>query len=173
MLERISVPLGGFLRGFYDVVPLNHLQVFESAPELELLVCGVVELDVDEWRRFSEYSGDFVPGRLGGVHKVVKWFWAVVEELTQEQRSRLLQFVTGTSRLPSGGFELLQGVDGDVRRFKLVPLPAPAGRKPDGMFPVAHTCFNRLDLPLYSTKAHLRNVIVSLLSADLSGFTQA
>jgi E3 ubiquitin-protein ligase NEDD4 len=49
-----------------------------------------------------------------------KWFWELVrEEFDQETRARLLQFVTGTSGVPSRGFSVLQGNDGGIRLFCL------------------------------------------------------
>ncbi len=40
---------------------------------------------------------------------VVKWFWQIVESYSEEMRARLLQFVTGSSRVPLQGFKALQG----------------------------------------------------------------
>lgn len=41
---------------------------------------------------------------------VVKWFWEIIEQhYSQEMRLRLLQFVTGSSRVPLQGFKALQG----------------------------------------------------------------
>lgn len=55
------------------------------------------------------------------VHKlflcqVILWFWQVIEErFTNEQRLRLLQFVTGTSSIPYEGFSSLRGSTGPRR----------------------------------------------------------
>ena len=40
---------------------------------------------------------------------VVQWFWQIVESYSEELRARLLQFVTGSSRVPLQGFKALQG----------------------------------------------------------------
>ena len=61
-----------------------------------------------------------------------------------EQKSRLLQFATGTSRIPVNGFKDLQGSDGP-RRFTI------DNSGEEGQLPKSHTCFNRLDLPPYKT----------------------
>jgi len=45
-----------------------------------------------------------------------------VEGFNDEQRTRLLQFVTGTSRLPAGGFRELQGVDGVPKLFNIAGI---------------------------------------------------
>jgi E3 ubiquitin-protein ligase NEDD4 len=61
-----------------------------------------------------------------------------------EKKARLLQFSTGTSRIPVNGFKDLQGSDGP-RRFTIEKSGAPTN------LPSSHTCFNRIDLPPYAT----------------------
>ncbi|KAK3551937.1 hypothetical protein QTP70_031518, partial [Hemibagrus guttatus] len=124
------------VRGFYEVVDSRLVSVFD-ARELELVIAGTAEIDLSDWRSNTEYRGGYHDG-----HIVIRWFWAVVEHFNNEQRLRLLQFVTGTSSVPYEGFAALRGSNGP-RRFciekwgKITSLPR------------AHTCFNRLDLPPY------------------------
>ena len=153
--------LGALLDGLYEVIPLGLLTVF-SCGELELLLCGISEVNVDEWQASTVYTGGFRAS-----HPTVVWFWQVVrDKLDNAQRSCLLQFVTGTSRVPAGGFKALQGQDGDLRRFTIERIPGN-----DHEPPRAHTCFNRLDLPAYSTKEILAGVITSLvMTDDVGGF---
>ena len=47
------------------------------------------------------YKGDYHPN-----HIVIQWYWRVVLSFSNEMRSRLLQFVTGTSRVPMNGFKV-------------------------------------------------------------------
>jgi E3 ubiquitin-protein ligase HECW2 len=49
-------------------------------------------------------------------HPVIQWFWHAIEKFTNEQRLRLLQFVTGTSSIPYEGFAALRGSTGP-RKF--------------------------------------------------------
>uniref|UniRef100_A0A9J7XMR5 HECT-type E3 ubiquitin transferase n=1 Tax=Cyprinus carpio carpio TaxID=630221 RepID=A0A9J7XMR5_CYPCA len=124
------------VRGFYEVVDSRLVSVFD-ARELELVIAGTAEIDLNDWRNNTEYRGGYHDG-----HIVIRWFWGVVERFNNEQRLRLLQFVTGTSSVPYEGFTALRGSNG-LRRFciekwgKITSLPR------------AHTCFNRLDLPPY------------------------
>ena len=96
----------------------------------------------------------------------MKRFWAFVAALSDERRAKLLQFVTGTSRVPAGGFAHLQGRDGVTKAFELRLRPGGATA-----FPLAHTCFNRLDLPDYADAAHLAAVFDALLDGDILGFS--
>ncbi|XP_065807989.1 E3 ubiquitin-protein ligase HECW2 isoform X1 [Labrus bergylta] len=124
------------VRGFYEVVDARLVSVFD-ARELELVIAGTAEIDLSDWRNNTEYRGGYHDN-----HIVIRWFWAAVERFNNEQRLRLLQFVTGTSSIPYEGFASLRGSNGP-RRFcvekwgKVTSLPR------------AHTCFNRLDLPPY------------------------
>ncbi|VVC89078.1 unnamed protein product, partial [Leptidea sinapis] len=79
----------------------------------------------------------------------------IVEEFDGEMRSRLLQFVTGSRRVPLAGFRALQGSTGAAAP-RLFTLHLVADASPDSL-PKAHTCFNRLDLPPYPSKEKLRD----------------
>ncbi|KAL0964045.1 hypothetical protein UPYG_G00317560 [Umbra pygmaea] len=136
-IERgVAQQTESLVRGFYEVVDVRLVSVFD-ARELELVIAGTAEIDLADWRNNTEYRGGYHDN-----HIVIRWFWAAVERFNNEQRLRLLQFVTGTSSIPYEGFASLRGSNGP-RRFcvekwgKFTSLPR------------AHTCFNRLDLPSY------------------------
>ena len=61
------------------------------------------EYDLDDWQANTVYRNYTKTTRQ------ILWFWQAVHAFTTEQRSRLLQFVTGTCRLPVGGFAELIG----------------------------------------------------------------
>jgi len=84
LLGQIRPQLTELLLGFYDVVPEPLLTIFDFQ-ELELVMCGVPEIDIGDWRENTEYSG-----LLTKRDKVVIWFWEVVEELDREMKARLL-----------------------------------------------------------------------------------
>lgn len=117
MLERTRLQLTELLLGFFDVVPEPVLTVFDSH-ELELILCGLPTIDMDDWEANTKYAGRFKDD--GDKHKVVKWFWEIVRhDFDAEMKARLLQFVTGTSGVPSRGFSVLQGNDGSIKKFCL------------------------------------------------------
>ncbi|CAI2308630.1 unnamed protein product [Caenorhabditis sp. 36 PRJEB53466] len=124
-----------FFTGFNSVFPLEWMQYFDER-ELELLLCGMQDVDVDDWQRNTVYR-HYAPQS-----KQVTWFWQWVRSLDQEKRARLLQFVTGTCRVPVGGFSELMGSTGP-QLFCIERV----GK--DNWLPRSHTCFNRLDLPPY------------------------
>jgi E3 ubiquitin-protein ligase NEDD4 len=92
MLDRVKTQLTELLLGFFDVIPEPLLTIFDFQ-ELELLMCGMPEIDIEDWKEHTEYSGEY--DHTGGDHEVCQWFWEVVGELDREMKARLLQFVTG------------------------------------------------------------------------------
>ena len=71
---------------------------------------------ITDWITNTEYTGDFLTNAR---HPVCLWFWEVLREFSHENQAKLLQFVTGTSGVPSQGFGVLQGNDGNIRKFTL------------------------------------------------------
>lgn len=61
---------------------------------MDLLICGMPAIDVDDWAAHTDYQGVY-----GSGHKVVQWFWESVRAMSQEERARLLQYATGTVTL--------------------------------------------------------------------------
>ncbi|XP_027199659.1 uncharacterized protein LOC113793786 [Dermatophagoides pteronyssinus] len=139
-VERgVSQQSQSLLKGFNEVIEPRMIAAFD-ARELELVIAGTAEIDVNDWRKNTEYRSGYHDG-----HPVIQWFWAAIEHrFDNEQRLRLLQFVTGTSSIPYEGFAALRGSNGP-RKFCIEKLGKPTS------LPRAHTCFNRLDLPPYTS----------------------
>lgn len=146
IVKRVEEQFRAFISGFSELIPLDLINVFDER-ELELLMGGMSEIDVDDWKRFTDYRG------FSEQDDVVQWFWQCVQKWPAEQRSRLLQFATGTSRIPVNGFKDLQGSDGP-RRFTIEK----SGEI--NQLPKSHTCFNRIDLPPYPSMEVLENKLV-------------
>lgn len=128
-------------KGFHELIPPHLLKMFDEK-ELELIVSGLGKIDVEDWKtnaRLKHCTPD---------SDIVKWFWKAAEHYDDEKRARLLQFVTGSSRVPLEGFKALQGSTGAAgpRLFTIHLIDAPTES-----LPKAHTCFNRIDLPPYES----------------------
>lgn len=146
----------------HQVFPKEALSVFDYQ-ELGLLLSGVPEFDLDDWKRHTRYVGLFKI--LGETHQSVQWFWRVVEELSHEERARLLQFSTGSTRLPAQGFKALESNDGNFRNFTLFGV-----EKRECLYPRAHTCFNRIDLPIYDSYEELHGYLSLVINMEITGF---
>ncbi|XP_048214675.1 NEDD4-like E3 ubiquitin-protein ligase WWP1 isoform X1 [Perognathus longimembris pacificus] len=146
-----------FLDGFNEVVPLQWLQYFDEK-ELEVMLCGMQEVDLTDWQRNTVYR------HYTRNSKQIIWFWQFVKETDNEVRMRLLQFVTGTCRLPLGGFAELMGSNGP-QKFCIEKV----GK--DTWLPRSHTCFNRLDLPPYKSYEQLKEKLLFAIE-ETEGFGQ-
>ncbi|KAM9828977.1 itchy E3 ubiquitin protein ligase b [Syngnathus typhle] len=146
-----------FFEGFNEVLPQQYLQYFD-AKELEVMLCGMQEIDLADWQRNTIYR-HYARGS-----KQIMWFWQFIKEMDNEKRMRLLQFVTGTCRLPVGGFADLMGSNGP-QKFCIEKV----GK--ENWLPRSHTCFNRLDLPPYKSYEQLKEKMMFAIE-ETEGFGQ-
>ncbi|KAB0375234.1 hypothetical protein FD755_013726 [Muntiacus reevesi] len=137
-VNRIQKQMAAFKEGFFELIPQDLIKIFDEN-ELELLMCGLGDVDVNDWREHTKYKNGYSIN-----HQVIQWFWKAVLMMDSEKRIRLLQFVTGTSRVPMNGFAELYGSNGP-QSFTVEQWGTPE------KLPRAHTCFNRLDLPPYES----------------------
>ncbi len=161
MGQDIAPQLVALVQSFHEVVPMSTL--VDLGPEdLELLMSGLKSIDFDDWRAHTQLLGAFNDSYARHARRVLGWFWEWVGSLDQPQRARFLRFVTGSSGVPVGGFASLLGNDGKSCRFTLQPV--------DGnLLPRAHTCFNRLDLPLFESAGALKRLLTEVISTDFEG----
>ena len=145
----------------FQLIPKNIIQQF-SSDELELLINGRPFIDLEDWKMYTEYRE---PYNIN--HKIVIWFWEILNELSQKELSNLLMFATGASRVPFGGFVALESNRGNVSKFTIESIPYVRGKK---NFVKAHTCFNRLDIPIFDTKNELKEAIQFVSSNEIIGF---
>ncbi|XP_054777632.1 E3 ubiquitin-protein ligase UPL1-like [Prosopis cineraria] len=157
LTNAIRPQINSFLEGFNELVPRELISIF-NGKELELLISGLPEIDLDDLKANTEYTGYTVASN------VVQWFWEVVKTFSKEDMARLLQFVTGTSKVPLDGFKALQGISGP-QRFQIHK----AYGAPDRL-PSAHTCFNQLDIPEYTSKDQLQERLLLAIHEASEGF---
>ncbi|RPA81827.1 HECT-domain-containing protein [Ascobolus immersus RN42] len=155
--KRVVAQFDSFMEGFNDLIPQDLVNVFDER-ELELLIGGIADIDVDDWKKHTDYRG------YTETDEVIVNFWKCIRGWDAEQKSRLLQFATGTSRIPVNGFKDLQGSDGP-RRFTIEKAGEPT------QLPKSHTCFNRLDLPPYPSMEVLQSKL-SMAVEETMGFGQ-
>jgi E3 ubiquitin-protein ligase NEDD4 len=155
--KRVEEQFQAFVSGFHELIPADLVNVFDER-ELELLIGGIADIDVDDWKKHTDYRG------YTENDEVIQSFWKCIRSWDAEQKSRLLQFATGTSRIPVNGFKDLQGSDGP-RRFTIEKAGEP------NQLPKSHTCFNRLDLPQYKTFEAL-NQKLTIAVEETVGFGQ-
>lgn len=141
-----------FLKGLNELIPENLLCIFDEN-ELELLMCGTGQFSIADFKANHTVSGFSFEFR-----KVLDWFWTAVSNFTEEEMARLLQFTTGCSQLPPGGFAELNP------RFHLSAAPT------FGSLPTAHTCFNQLCLPDYDSYEQFERALRLSINEGTEGF---
>ncbi|KAH1262812.1 E3 ubiquitin-protein ligase UPL2 [Glycine max] len=177
LTTAIRPQINSFLEGFNEMIPRELISIFNDK-ELELLISGLPDIDLDDLRANTEYSG------YSAASPVIQWFWEVVQGLSKEDKARLLQFVTGTSKVPLEGFSALQGISGS-QKFQIHKaygspdhLPSahtwyvfsPFSKFPIGLYTYYHSVFNQLDLPEYPSKHHLEERLLLAIHEASEGF---
>uniref|UniRef100_A0A803LK72 HECT-type E3 ubiquitin transferase n=1 Tax=Chenopodium quinoa TaxID=63459 RepID=A0A803LK72_CHEQI len=157
LTTAIRPQINAFLDGFTELIARDLISIFNDK-ELELLISGLPDIDLEDMRAKTEYSG------YSPASPVIQWFWEVVQGFSKEDKARLLQFVTGTSKVPLEGFSALQGISG-AQKFQIHKAYGSADHLPS-----AHTCFNQLDLPEYPSKEHLQERLLLAIHEASEGF---
>ncbi|XP_070581040.1 E3 ubiquitin-protein ligase SMURF2-like [Ptychodera flava] len=159
-MRGIEAQFQALKKGFEELIPPHLLRPFDER-ELELMISGLGKIDIDDWKsntRLKHCTPD---------SNITKWFWRAVESFDEERRARLLQFVTGTSKVPLQGFKALQGSTGAAgpRLFTIHQIDGPTNA-----LPKAHTCFNRIDIPPYENYEKFYEKLVCAVE-ETCGFT--
>ncbi|XP_014220274.1 apoptosis-resistant E3 ubiquitin protein ligase 1-like [Trichogramma pretiosum] len=141
-----------FLKGLNELIPLKLLRIFNEN-ELEFLWRGTEKYSAEDLRAHHDTHCNSAEFR-----KVLDWFWTAVSNFTQEEMARLLQFTTGCSQLPPGGFQQLNP------RF-LINTSATFGD-----LPTTHTCANELCLPFYECYDHFEKALLLAINEGTEGF---
>ncbi|KAM4834292.1 putative E3 ubiquitin-protein ligase HERC3 isoform 4-T4 [Thomomys bottae] len=142
-----------FSSGFLKVCGGKVLELFQPS-ELRAMMVGNSNYNWDELQETAVYKGDY-----SATHPTVKLFWETFHEFPLEKKKKFLLFLTGSDRIPIYGMASLQ----------IVIQSTASG---DEYLPVAHTCYNLLDLPKYSSKEILRARLTQALD-NYEGFSLA
>jgi E3 ubiquitin-protein ligase HUWE1 len=106
MTRDITTPIKEFRSGFYKIIPLSLITLFD-VNELELLISGLPNIDIDDMEANCTYTNYLK------TDKQIIWFWKAVRTFSEKEKAHLIQFITGTSKVPVGGFKNLSGIHGN------------------------------------------------------------
>lgn len=68
--KRVDEQFGAFVTGFNELIPADLVNVFDER-ELELLIGGIADIDVEDWKKHTDYRG------YTEQDEVIKYFWQV------------------------------------------------------------------------------------------------
>ncbi|XP_048506982.1 E3 ubiquitin-protein ligase HERC2 isoform X2 [Athalia rosae] len=140
-LHEFDTQVAAVREGMSKVVPVPLLALFSGA-ELETMVCGSPDIPLSLLKSVATYKG------VDGSAPLIQWFWEVMEEFSNQERSLFLRFVWGRTRLPR--------TIADFRGRDFVLQVLDKYSPPDHFLPESHTCFFLLKMPRYSCKPVLR-----------------
>ncbi|CAH0556432.1 unnamed protein product [Brassicogethes aeneus] len=144
LTEGVARQMESLREGFESVFPLHNLKVFQPE-ELESVFCGSPKDSMYGWdvktlieccRPDHGYNQD---------SKAIRFLFEILSAYNREEQRLFLQFLTGSPRLPVGGFKALSPPLTVVRKTLEGNLNA------DHFLPSVMTCVNYLKLPDYST----------------------
>eukprot|EP00094_Tigriopus_californicus_P011428 TCALIF_11033-PA protein Name:"Similar to AREL1 Apoptosis-resistant E3 ubiquitin protein ligase 1 (Homo sapiens)" AED:0.25 eAED:0.25 QI:0/0/0/0.5/1/1/2/0/895 len=151
LARRIKDQTQQFLSGLHQLIPDSLLTLFDES-ELELLLCGCRHYDLNDLKL------NHIVIRTGPSSVTMQWFWAALKNFTPEQFERLVQFITGSSRLPPGGFG------------ELKPLIQISSNGSRGGLPTAQTCFNVIALSEHASYKEFEQALFVALYEGNEGF---
>uniref|UniRef100_A0A8C7CFM3 HECT-type E3 ubiquitin transferase n=1 Tax=Oncorhynchus kisutch TaxID=8019 RepID=A0A8C7CFM3_ONCKI len=151
--KSVAALFESFFAGFHKVCGGKVLELFQPN-ELQAMVIGNTNYDWKELEKSTEYKGEY-----WAENPTIKFFWEVFHDLSLEKKKLFLLFLTGSDRIPILG----------MKSLKLVIQPTGGG---EHYLPVAHTCFNLLDLPKYSSRETLQNKLLQAIDHN-QGFNLA
>jgi ubiquitin-protein ligase E3 C len=147
-----------FLRGLGEIINPSWLSMFNQT-ELQTLIGGdSSEIDVDDLRKNTLYSGVYEIGDDGIEHPTIQIFWQVMKSLDDSDRRKVLKYVTSTPRAPLLGFTQLNP------RFSIRDAGTDEQRLPS-----TSTCMNLLKLPRYQTATTLQHKLLYAVNSG-AGF---
>lgn len=135
--KSVELQFDQFKKGFDMVTETSQLKDWFRPEELEKLIVGTQILDFHALEKAAHYDGGFDEDT-----PCVKWFWEVIHAMTEQDQSKFLSFSTGCNRAPIGGMAAMS--------FTIAKNGADSER-----LPCAHTCFNVILVPEYSSKEKL------------------
>lgn len=141
MNKSVETQYRSFSEGFLKVCGGRVLELFHPQ-ELQAMVIGNENYDFNEFEKNTEYKGEY-----HRFHPTIKMFWEVFHDMSLENKKKFLMFLTGSDRIPVLG----------MKYIKMIMQPTGGGQQ---FLPVAHTCFNLLDLPRYTSRQALQDKLL-------------
>ena len=160
IMNKDKLLINQIKKGLFTYIPESLIKIFNSN-ELELILNGTPFIDVDDWIENTSYEG------YNKTDNIIINFWNIVRQLPQDKLSRLLQFSTGSTRVPVGGFRCLQSNRGNLSPFSISKIQYEEGKQ---NFIKARTCFNRINLPNFPDEAKLLEGINFVIENEILGF---
>ena len=145
--DCVNLQLQAFKKGFNQVLPLDSIRTFSTRGEIETMICGML-MDDTEWKDIVKLKRAIKPDHgFTSDSQSYNDFLRFVIEMPEEFRPKFIQWLTGSRRLPKGGFS---GLENQVS-VNRVADSAIVGISPDEKCPSVNTCLHYVKFPAYSS----------------------
>lgn len=158
-----KLKLNALLKGFDSLISNDIISIF-TPEEFDFILSGQTLIDLDDWKRNTIYKGYY-----SEKHRVIKSFWEILSELKPEELAVFFKFCTGCNRVPIDGFNSLQATRNKLLKFS-IESPLKKEQNNNRRLIEAKTCFNRITLPEYQSKEHMKRAIYTIINNDTDFF---
>lgn len=157
--DGIQQQLDSFIEGVSCVFPYSSLLLL--TPEELVELHGRVDEDWSPQTLYASINADHGYSMASNtIHELV----SIMSSFETSDRRLFLQFLTGSPKLPVGGFRSLKP------KLTVVLKHPEDGLNPDAYLPSVMTCANYFKLPKYSSAEMMRSRIVQAMSEGSSAF---
>eukprot|EP01103_Thecamoeba_quadrilineata_P015346 TRINITY_DN481_c1_g1_i1.p1 TRINITY_DN481_c1_g1~~TRINITY_DN481_c1_g1_i1.p1 ORF type:complete len:1638 (-),score=371.48 TRINITY_DN481_c1_g1_i1:6-4919(-) len=156
--KGVESQVANFQDGFNSVFPLENLQLFTPS-EVDLLLSGLESNE--SWDLNTLMDNIKCDHGYSQGSRAVEYLLEIMAELDNEDRRHFLRFVTGSPRLPIGGFKNLNPKFTIVRKDQ---------HSPDDFLPSVSSCFHFLKLPDYSSKQVMKEKLLYAIRSGQGSF---
>lgn len=157
MVGHNKKALQALRNGVLDVIPLSAFDNL-TAEDFRLLLNGCGEVNVQQLTSYTCFNDETGGAGAEKLLKFKKWFWSIVEKMSNSDRQDLVYFWTSSPALPASE-------EGFQPKPSVTVKPAH-----DHQLPTANTCISRLYIPLYSSRAILKSKLLLAIKTKTFGF---
>lgn len=151
LIKPNNEAINNLITGFRSIIDLEIFKVFKSE-EIKEFVNGKEEIDIEDWKRNTAHNNS----------EKFNEFFEIISNWSQENLKKLLKFTTGSPIVPCEGFSYWAKYG---RSFRLEFTGKSSQR-----LPISHTCFNRIDIPIYESKEIFEQKLLYAIECNDFGF---
>ncbi|KAI8044893.1 hypothetical protein M5D96_001068 [Drosophila gunungcola] len=150
LIEGVQKQFEALREGFDSVFPIQRLRMFYPE-ELECVFCGSAsEQQQQRWEAKMLQESCRTDHGFHQESQAIQYLYEILASYNRDEQRAFLQFVTGSPRLPTGGFKAL------TPPLTIVRKTLDGNQNPNDYLPSVMTCVNYLKLPDYSSRDVMR-----------------
>ncbi|XP_049317416.1 E3 ubiquitin-protein ligase TRIP12 isoform X2 [Bactrocera dorsalis] len=149
LVEGVQKQFEALREGFDSVFSTQRLRMFYPE-ELENVFCGSGATNYQRWEIKMLQDCCRTDHGFTQDSQAIQYLYDILSSYNRDEQRLFLQFVTGSPRLPTGGFKSL------TPQLTIVRKTFDGNQNPNDYLPSVMTCVNYLKLPDYSSREVMR-----------------